>query len=290
MDPVIPTKHKRTRCCDIPLCAACQLGKMKSVSTGHKTSKPISERNNNLKKEALDPGAAVSVDQYQTKTPGRLPLTYGKEKEKDRFNGGTIYVDHSTKLIKTYNQVSLRAGETLVGKDLFERFARENGIKVRHYHGDNGVFASKAFKEHCRQREQTVDFSGTGAHHQNAVAERAIQTVTYWARAMVIHAALRWPDQANKSLWPFALDYAVWLYNRLPSRETGYSPLELWSRSHSDHSELGRAHVWGCPCYRFGPQASRWKEDTQVEQSLAPRPVPWLLGGAFVHDRRRFGI
>jgi len=33
-----------------------------------------------------------------------------------------------------------------------------------------------------------IDFSGTGAHHQNGVAERAIQTVANQARVLIIHS------------------------------------------------------------------------------------------------------
>ena len=46
-------------------------------------------------------------------------------------------------------------------------------------------------------------------------AERYIQTVVSWARAMVLHAALHWPDQADLALWPFALNHAVYLWNNI---------------------------------------------------------------------------
>jgi hypothetical protein len=55
-----------------------------------------------------------------------------------------------------------------------------------------------------------------GAHHQNGVAERAIQTVTWWARAMLLHSILMWPDQADLSLWPFALNHTLQDSNKLP--------------------------------------------------------------------------
>jgi hypothetical protein len=37
--------------------------------------------------------------------------------------------------------------------------------------------------------------SATGAHHQNAIAERAIQTVTTSAQAMLLHLKVHWPDE-----------------------------------------------------------------------------------------------
>ena len=36
--------------------------------------------------------------------------------------------------------------------------------------------------------------SGVGAKHQNAHAERTIQTISYWARIMMVHTAINWPS------------------------------------------------------------------------------------------------
>eukprot|EP00957_Ditylum_brightwellii_P166105 12646236-Ditylum_brightwellii.AAC.1 len=54
-------------------------------------------------------------------------------------------------------------------------------------------------------------------------------------------------------LWPFALQYAVNLWNQLPNITTGLSPQDIFSGTASDHSELQRAHVWGCPAYVLDP-------------------------------------
>jgi hypothetical protein len=46
------------------------------------------------------------------------------------------------------------------------------------------------------------------------------------------------------------MNYAIWVYNRLPSSMLGgLSPDELWSGNHSSHDELRCAHVFGCPVY-----------------------------------------
>jgi hypothetical protein len=50
------------------------------------------------------------------------------------------------------------------------------------------------------------------------------------------------------------MNYAVWVYNRLPKRSLGgLSPNEFWSGSRSDHSDLKRTHVFGCPVYVLDP-------------------------------------
>ena len=85
----------------------------------------------------------------------------------------------------------------------------QHGFRIKIYHSDNGVFCSAEFKADLHCKKQVIDSSGTGAHHQNGVAECAIRTVVKWARTMILHAALHWPKEPNLKLWPLAMDYAV---------------------------------------------------------------------------------
>ena len=209
----------------------------------------------NLGTGSMQPGDCVAVDQFVVKVPGRLPHTAGKEKIDNQYTGGTIFVDLVSGFTFVKMQVSLRAGENLLAKEEFENTMLDHGATVRKYHGDNGIFVSKAWREHCDDRGQAYDFSGVGAHHQNANAERAIQTVSYWARAMMVNAAIHWPEKGgDQSLWPFAMLYATWLFNRLPGYDTGVTPLELLTQQKSDHADLRRAHVWGAPTYVLDPK------------------------------------
>jgi len=59
---------------------------------------------------------------------------------------------------------------------------------------DNCVFSSAEFCSPCSDVGQSLYFSGVGAHHQNGVAEREIQTITNMARANLLHATLHWPE------------------------------------------------------------------------------------------------
>jgi hypothetical protein len=43
---------------------------------------------------------------------------------------------------------------------------------------------------HINETQQMMHFFGTNAHHQNGVAERAIQTISNMARAMILHASM----------------------------------------------------------------------------------------------------
>jgi hypothetical protein len=62
------------------------------------------------------------------------------------------------------------------------------------------------------------DLSGVEAHHQNGVPEMAIRTDSESARAMMLHAAIHWPNGMSLDLWPFAVEDAVYdIWNRMPN-------------------------------------------------------------------------
>jgi hypothetical protein len=145
-------------------------------------------------------------------TPDGLPEGYGHESAGQCFQGSTIYNDAVSGLIWVENQVSLGANETVMGKSCFEQWLWDMAdTKVKHYHGDNGIFSTE---EYCQDKEQSQSFSGVGLQHQNAWTERAIQMIMYMAQKNLVLASLHWTDRGldDISLWPFAVKHAVWLY------------------------------------------------------------------------------
>ncbi|MGH7955171.1 MAG: hypothetical protein ACREOZ_04345, partial [Gloeomargaritales cyanobacterium] len=133
-----------------------------------------------------------------------------------------------------------------------------HGVQIKAYHADNGIFTSQQFKQHLEGQFQDLSLSGVGAHHQNGVAERAIKTVVASARTMMLHATLRWPEEADETLWPLALGYSAYLWNITPKPNCGgHSPLALFSSVLSEHPMwspvLHNTHVWGCPSYVLDP-------------------------------------
>jgi hypothetical protein len=147
--PIIATKHAGTRSCKPPLCDACCLAKASTQGSDTYKTNPNPKKIHSLVREDLKPGDRVSLDQYVSSVPGRLAHTYGKETKRDKLTGGTIFVDRATGHVFIYNQVSARAGETLIGKKKYERLALDSGVSVQTYHADNGIFATKAFRAHC---------------------------------------------------------------------------------------------------------------------------------------------
>ncbi|KAL7461644.1 LOW QUALITY PROTEIN: hypothetical protein ACHAXS_003697 [Conticribra weissflogii] len=248
----IPCKRERAPVCDIEglRCAACLMAKA-HVRSPPSTKEVRVEKEMKLRRDHLIRGQCISANHYVSHVTGRLPHTFGREKH--GYTGGGLYVDHATGKIFNFPQVSLTASETIRGKMRIEQEAASLGFSVKGYHSDNGIFASREFRQHCEDRQQQLSLSAPGTHHQNGIAERALRTVCQLARANLLHAAIHWPDAASVNLWPFALDYAVWIHNHLPCLDHGHTPDELWTESHSDHHDLHRAHIFGCPIYVLEP-------------------------------------
>ena len=129
--------------------------------------------------------------------------------------------------------------------------------------------ASKAFRTRLETFKQIVTFVGTSAHHHNAVAERSIRTIMSIARTMMIHAATHWPEMADATLWPLAVNYAVYIFNRVPNRETGLSPLDIFTSTRQPLRRLQDLHVFGSPAYLLdktiadGKKLPRWKPKSE---------------------------
>lgn len=275
--PIIPTKHATSKSCKLPMCMSCELSKMKSRSPKVKVTKAIKEKAGILSRDSYEPGDMVSSDQFNVHTTGRKLSGYGRESSENGFHGGTVFVDASSGLVRVEMQVSLGANETVIGKHKFEQWIYDlASVCVKRYHSDNGIYDSQEFRDDCIGQEQSQTFSGVGAKHQNAVAERYIQTLSYWARTMMVHAAIHWPSHGADNLrhWPFAMKHAEWLYNHLPNRKSGLTPLELFTKQRSDHRDLLRAHVWGCPVYVLDPtlqdgkKIPKWNKRSRLGQFL----------------------
>ncbi|GFH61161.1 hypothetical protein CTEN210_17637 [Chaetoceros tenuissimus] len=223
----------------ICFCQASNLAKATRKNEGVVKQSIRKEKDGALKREILRPGACVSTDQFVSSLP-----------------------------------VSLGAAETIRSKHAFERDAIKHGVMIHQYRGDNGVYQSNEFKKDLQTFSQHMDYCGVGAHHQNGVAERGIRTVSEAARAMMIHALIHWPEEVSMDLWPFAIKYAVYLYNKIPRGKSMMSPEELFYDTKSDHSELASAKVFGCPTYVLDPRIQdgkkipRWNPRSKMGQFL----------------------
>jgi hypothetical protein len=101
----------------------------------------------------LNPGDCALLDQYKSSVSGHLQNIKGKEKEKFKYMGGTLAVDHGITIIFAQHQESLCAGNMLETKKAFEQ-KETGGVTIKCYRADNGIFVSQVFKDHVATLEQ----------------------------------------------------------------------------------------------------------------------------------------
>lgn len=112
----------------------------------------------------------------------------------------------------------------------------------------------------------------------------------------MIHTVLHYPNSKLKFiyLWPLAMSYAIWCYNKIPANGTGWSLEELWSCTKSPKSGLPRAHVFGCPVYVLDPKLQdgskipKWKSRARQGifvgfSSMHSSTVPLVLNPSTGH-------
>ncbi len=98
----------------------------------------------------------------------------------------------------------------------FEAFANTHGVRIQHYHADNGHFADNAFRNSITECQQTTSFFGVNAHWQNGIAEKRIRDLQDMATTMLLYTQRRWPDAIDKALWPYAIRHANNICNNVP--------------------------------------------------------------------------
>lgn len=242
----------------IPKCAICEYAKAHARSTaGNKTSTNLNT-DGALKDGHLRPGSKVSADHFESRLKGRTYSSFGKTTS-DQYVGGCIFVDHMSGYIHVEHQLGFSSSETIRAKQNYEQMALAHGVLVEDYLTDNGVFSKTKFVDHIRQHNQQIHYCGVNAHHKNSVAERAIRTVSELARALLLHASTHWPDGLDGTLWPMAVDHAVYLYNTLPTSH-GICPADLFTGTTVPCHKLRDLHVWGCPVFVLDPTLQQGKK------------------------------
>jgi len=167
----------RTKIADHPKCSACQFGKQTRLPDETTTTAKREDHLGSLKEGQLKPGDRVFCDQLESRVRGRLLHTAGREPDKDRFCGATVFVDAASGYIHVEFQVTLNSTDSINALDSFERSSLHMGVSVNSYHADNGIFKSKRFVHEIMKNSQSIRYSGVGSKWQNGVSEGAISII-----------------------------------------------------------------------------------------------------------------
>ncbi|CAN0856784.1 Retrovirus-related Pol polyprotein from transposon TNT 1-94 [Linum grandiflorum] len=148
---------------------------------------------------------------------------------------------------------------------IFKRFKtmveNQSEEKIKVLRSDRGTeYTSNKFEKFCAdagiEQQTTVRYTP----QQNGVSERKNRTVMEMARCMLAEKNL------PKSFWAEAVNTAVYLLNRLPTRALkDQIPIEAWSGHKPTVKHL---KVFGSMCYTHVPDQKRHKLEDKAERGI----------------------
>ena len=170
-----------------------------------------------------------------------------------------VFVDECTGMRWAYTMPNKNSATILRN---FKQFLADVGSPQCFRLDRDAAFTCGDFRTLARDNQIRLEYCQPRRHAQNGLAERTVRSLNSMTRILLISSKL--PDH----LWPYALQYSVWLQNRLPSRDALLSksctvPLTLYSGIVPNPSWF---RVFGAVTYaindahhraKLGPQAVR---------------------------------
>jgi hypothetical protein len=89
-----------------------------------------------------------------------------------RYKYATVYVNQASPLSFVWLQKTEMADKTLLGKEAFKQYAKDQGVTIQGYHANNGTFKAYKWVTACHDKGQGLTFAGVNAHHQNSKPTR----------------------------------------------------------------------------------------------------------------------
>ena len=87
------------------------------------------------------------------------------------FSEGRVFIDHVSDYVSIKHQVAINATENVQAKLTFEEEDQSQGVAIKGYHTDIGIFDASKFMEERLKKQQKIRFSGASASYQNGAPE-----------------------------------------------------------------------------------------------------------------------
>jgi len=135
------------------------------------------------------------------------------------------------------------------------------GRRIKTFRSDGGgEFMSKEFTGYLKHHGIEREISPPHTPEHNARAERDMRTIVESARAMLYSRDL------SRKLWAHAVDTAVYLLNRTPSKGAGgKTSYELWT---GKKPNLSHVRTFGIDAYKLVPDSLRKKLDAKAKKLM----------------------
>ena len=164
-----------------------------------------------------------------------------------------------------------------MAKQAFERSTEQCGMKITHYHADNGQFADNAFVQDCQVNRQSLLYFGMNTRFQNGIAEHRIRDLQERTQTSMLYAMHKWKKMVIINLSLYAMRHANDVANAMPRKGKEISPLELFSGVQIA-PKLCHFNMFRCPMYvldnalQSGQGAPKWKKQSRLGVYLGPSP------------------
>jgi hypothetical protein len=192
-------------------------------------------------------GDGVSVDQNISAQPGLLPQMAGFLTSK-RIWGCTMFVDHVSDYIYVHLMKDITTIETLLAKLALKKICAKADCSIKHYQAANGQCSENEFLAPCNNLNQTIEFCGVGAHHQNGIIKNRNKQLTQTARVILLHDMRMWPQIVDQMFWPFAIKAAAERMNSLHINTDGHTPESKFYGVNIENIPVKTFHTMFCPC------------------------------------------
>jgi len=186
------------------------------------------------------------IDQLTITTPGLIGQLTGFLTH-ERYNYATVLLDHFSDWSYIVFQRALAGEGTVRANASFEGYSRRLGIKIMHYHMDNGIFTNRYFQVDIQAQCQTISYCGVGAHHQNGRVEKLIHSIQYQGRTVLLHAKQKWPEAITEHLWPYAYNICTEIRKPISRSNDRKIPYHVFCGSSESTPTISHLHPFGCP-------------------------------------------
>ena len=162
-------------------------------------------------------------------------------------------------LIKTKDAVFHRA------KSFFAYLKTQFGFIPKVFHSDGGgEYTSKEFGDFLDRKGVEKSTTSPYNPNQNAKVERKNRTLEEASNAMLFNAGL------PPSFWDYAVEYAVYIQNRVPHKSLGMkSPIDVFEGKEVDPEvRLRYVRTFGCEAFVFIPKDQRRKMEKRAKRAI----------------------
>jgi transposase InsO family protein len=171
-----------------------------------------------------------------------------------------IYTDQATGCCVLYC-LQNKGQQTEIFKHFVNSMRTQYNYTVGYLYTDNGVeFKNNQMTEFCTSKGIKQVFTTAYSPEQNGIAERQNRTVVEAVRIMINTTKL------DKSFWPYAINYAIYIKNRVTPNRNGGDKTAYESFT-SKKPNIGKIRQFGERCLVYIDKVKRDKLDEKAKEA-----------------------